>query len=212
MAHLQYIEDLELEEFERELNNIGKEEEQPYINKNDIINFINEEVNNIIEHIPEPEKENIEQLEQLEQLEEINLNEIQVLEPLKRGRGRPKKLINLHSNEPKKNYYLENTYSSKYIKKGTKPTGRPKIFKTVEEQKQNHKELIKEYNLRRGHYLNKIAYYKKNYTIPNELLELIQDTTEDLKQKFVFIQNYITDLKLNNQISKNGKSKRLTNK
>jgi len=212
MENLETIKDLELEAFERELNEIDTEE--PYINKNDIIEFIQEEVktdnnnniqvnenennNNIqvnenetietIEHIPE-----IETIETIEPLEEVNINTLIQPQQQQKKRGRPKKIINPEEPIIKKDYYRENNY---YTKKGTKPTGRPKTTKPKEEIKQNHNKLIKEYYYRRGKHVSKLSYYAKNYNIPIELKEMKTETFEDLEKKLCRYIDYVNQFKI----------------
>ena len=130
MENLETIKELELEAFERELNEIDTEE--PYINKNDIIEFIQEEVktennNNIqvnvnvnetiepIEHIPE--------IETIEPLEEVNINTIiQPEQQPKKKVGRPIKYFP----EPR-----ELTEEEKEEIANRPKRGRPKIYTDI---------------------------------------------------------------------------------
>ena len=192
MENLQLIKDLELEEFERELNEIDTTEQ--HINKNDIIEFIQEEVKTENENnIQVNENETIEHIPEIEPLEEVNINTLIQPEQQPKKRGRPKKIINPEEPIIKKDYYRENQY---YIKKGTKPTGRPKTTKPKEEIKQNHNKLIKEYYYRRGKHISKLSYYAKNYNIPTELKEMKTETFEDLEKKLCRYIDYVNQFKI----------------
>jgi hypothetical protein len=187
MENLELIKDLELEEFERELNEIDTTENN--IQVNETIEHIQEEVkteneNNIqvnetIEHIPE--------IETIEPLEEVNINTLIQPEQQPKKRGRPKKITN--PEEPKiiKKYY---------VKTGIKPTGRPKTTKPIEEVKKNHNKLIKEYYYRRGKHVSKLSYYAKNYNIPTELKEMKTETFEDLEKKLCRYIDYVNQFKI----------------
>ena len=131
--------------------------------------------------------ENITELENT--LENIIIEDVPVV---KRSVGRPRKPVN--ENEPKKKEY--------YIKKNTKPTGRP-ITKTPEELKQNARRLEKEYNLRRGHLIVKINYIIEKYeNIPEELKTLPQSTHEELQTKYLKLYDYSTEIKKNKFLNK----------
>lgn len=96
-----------------------------------------------------------------------------------RGRGRPRK-YERNDNEPIKYY----------VKKGTKPTGRPKITElsnlTDEERVKHNRQLERNYMLRRGKFVVKISYYEKRYNdiLPQELINLPQTTDEEIMIKF----------------------------
>ena len=132
--------------------------------------------------------ENITELENT--LENIVIEEVQPV--VKRSVGRPRKPVD--ENTPKKKEY--------YIKKNTKPTGRP-ITKTPEELKQNARRLEKEYNLRRGHLIVKINYIIEKYeNIPEELKNLSQSTQEELQTKYLKLYDYSTEIKKNKFLNK----------
>ena len=132
--------------------------------------------------------ENITELENT--LENIVIEEVQPV--VKRSVGRPRKPVD--ENTPKKKEY--------YIKKNTKPTGRP-ITKTPEELKQNARRLEKEYNLRRGHLIVKINYIIEKYeNIPEELKNLPQSTQEELQTKYLKLYDYSTEIKKNKFLNK----------
>ena len=132
--------------------------------------------------------ENITELENT--LENIIVGEVQPT--IKKSVGRPRKPVD--ENEPKKKEY--------YIKKNTKPTGRP-ITKTPEELKQNARRLEKEYNLRRGHLIVKINYIIEKYeNIPEELKTLPQSTQEELQNKYLKLYDYSTEIKKNKFLNK----------
>ena len=132
--------------------------------------------------------ENITELENT--LENIIVGEVQPV--VKRSVGRPRKPVD--ENTPKKKEY--------YIKKNTKPTGRP-ITKTPEELKQNARRLEKEYTLRRGHLIVKINYIIEKYeNIPEELKTLPQSTQEELQTKYLKLYDYSTEIKKNKFLNK----------
>jgi hypothetical protein len=132
--------------------------------------------------------DNITELET--KIENIIVGEVQ--QTIKKSVGRPRKPVD--ENEPKKKEY--------YIKKNTKPTGRP-ITKTPEELKQNARRLEKEYNLRRGHLIVKVSYLIEKYeTIPEELKTLPQITQEELQNKYLKIYDYVTEIKKNKIINR----------
>ena len=132
--------------------------------------------------------ENITELEN--KLENIVIEDVQPV--VKRSVGRPRKPVD--ENTPKKKEY--------YIKKNTKPTGRP-ITKTPEELKQNARRLEKEYNLRRGHLIVKINYIIEKYeNIPEELKNLSQSTQEELQTKYLKLYDYSTEIKKNKFLNK----------
>jgi hypothetical protein len=132
--------------------------------------------------------DNIQELEN--KIENIVLGEVQPV--IKKCVGRPRKPVN--ENEPKKTEY--------YIKKNTKPTGRP-ITKSQEEIKQNARRLEKEYNLRRGHLIVKINYIIEKYkNIPEELKTLPQSTQEELQNKYLKLFDYSTEIKKNKFLNK----------
>ena len=132
--------------------------------------------------------ENITELENT--LENIIVGEVQPV--VKRSVGRPRKPVD--ENTPKKKEY--------YIKKNTKPTGRP-ITKTPEELKQNARRLEKEYNKRRGNLIVKVSYLIEKYeTIPEELKTLQQTTQEELQNKYLKIYDYVTEIKKNKIINR----------
>ena len=132
--------------------------------------------------------ENITELENT--LENIIVGEVQPV--VKRSVGRPRKPVD--ENTPKKKEY--------YIKKNTKPTGRP-ITKTPEELKQNARRLEKEYNKRRGNLIVKVSYLIEKYeTIPEELKTLPQTTQEELQNKYLKIYDYVTEIKKNKIINR----------
>jgi hypothetical protein len=125
---------------------------------------------------------------------ETTLNNIviEAVQPIKRNVGRPRKIVD--ENAPKKKEY--------YIKKNTKPTGRP-ITKSPEELKQNARRLEKEYNLRRGHLIVKINYIIEKYeNIPEELKNFPQKTQEELKHKYLKLYEYDTEIKKNKFLNK----------
>lgn len=125
---------------------------------------------------------------------ETTLNNIviEAVQPIKRSVGRPRKIVD--ENAPKKKEY--------YIKKNTKPTGRP-ITKTPEELKQNARRLEKEYNKRRGNLIVKVSYLIEKYeTIPEELKTLPQTTQEELQNKYLKIYDYVTEIKKNKIINR----------
>lgn len=122
----------------------------------------------------------------------INNIVIEAVQPIKRSVGRPRKIVD--ENAPKKKEY--------YIKKNTKPTGRP-ITKTPEELKQNARRLEKEYNKRRGNLIVKVSYLIEKYeTIPEELKTLQQTTQEELQNKYLKIYDYVTEIKKNKIINR----------
>ena len=132
--------------------------------------------------------ENITEIET--KIENIVIGEVQPV--VKRSVGRPRKPVN--ENEPKKKEY--------YIKKNTKPTGRP-ITKTPEELKQNARRLEKEYNKRRGNLIVKVSYLIEKYeTIPEELKTLPQTTQEELQNKYLKLYDYVTEIKKNKIINR----------
>ena len=132
--------------------------------------------------------ENITELEK--NLQNIVIEDVQPV--VKRSVGRPRKPVD--ENTPKKKEY--------YIKKNTKPTGRP-ITKTPEELKQNARRLEKEYNLRRGHLIVKINYIIEKYeNIPEELKTLPQSTQEELQTKYLKLYDYSTEIKKNKFLNK----------
>ena len=132
--------------------------------------------------------ENITELENT--LENIIVGEVQPV--VKRSVGRPRKPVD--ENTPKKKEY--------YIKKNTKPTGRP-ITKTPEELKQNARRLEKEYNKRRGNLIVKVSYLIEKYeTIPEELKNLPQSTQEELQTKYLKLYDYSTEIKKNKIINR----------
>jgi hypothetical protein len=132
--------------------------------------------------------ENITELENT--LENIVIEDVQAV--VKRSVGRPRQPVD--ENTPKKKEY--------YIKKNTKPTGRP-ITKTPEELKQNARRLEKEYNLRRGHLIVKINYIIEKYeNIPEELKTLPQSTQEELQTKYLKLYDYSTEIKKNKFLNK----------
>jgi len=132
--------------------------------------------------------ENITELENT--LENIIIQDVQPV--VKRSVGRPRKPVD--ENTPKKKEY--------YIKKNTKPTGRP-ITKTPEELKQNARRLEKEYNKRRGNLIVKVSYLIEKYeTIPEELKILPQITQEELQNKYLKIYDYVTEIKKNKIINR----------
>ena len=132
--------------------------------------------------------ENITEIET--KIENIVIGEVQPV--VKRSVGRPRKPVN--ENEPKKKEY--------YIKKNTKPTGRP-ITKTPEELNHNARRLEKEYNKRRGNLIVKVSYLIEKYeTIPEELKTLPQTTQEELQNKYLKIYDYVTDIKKNKIINR----------
>jgi hypothetical protein len=111
---------------------------------------------------------------------------------IKKSVGRPRKPVD--ETTPKKKEY--------YIKKNTKPTGRP-ITKTPEELKQNARRLEKEYNKRRGNLIVKVSYLIEKYeTIPEELKTLPQTTQEELQNKYLKIYDYVTEIKKNKIINR----------
>ena len=126
---------------------------------------------------------------------ETTLNNIviEAVNPVvKRSVGRPRNPVD--ENAPKKKEY--------YIKKNTKPTGRP-ITKTPEELKQNARRLEKEYNKRRGNLIVKVSYLIEKYeTIPEELKILPQITQEELQNKYLKIYDYVTEIKKNKIINR----------
>ena len=125
---------------------------------------------------------------------ETTLNNIviEAVQPIKRSVGRPRKIVD--ENAPKKKEY--------YIKKNTKPTGRP-ITKTPDELKQNAIRLEKEYNKRRGNLIVKVSYLIEKYeTIPEELKTLQQTTQEELQNKYLKIYDYVTEIKKNKIINR----------
>ena len=125
---------------------------------------------------------------------ETTLNNIviEAVQPIKRSVGRPRKIVD--ENAPKKKEY--------YIKKNTKPTGRP-ITKTPDELKQNARRLEKEYNKRRGNLIVKVSYLIEKYeTIPEELKTLQQTTQEELQNKYLKIYDYVTEIKKNKIINR----------
>jgi hypothetical protein len=111
----------------------------------------------------------------------ISKNQTTINEPLlsQRGRGRPRK-HERNDNEPIKYY----------VKKGTKPTGRPKLTElsnlTQEERIKHNRQLERNYMLRRGKFVVKISYYEKRYNdiLPQELINLPQTTDEEIIMKF----------------------------
>ena len=132
--------------------------------------------------------ENITELENT--LENIIIEDVHPV--VKRSVGRPRNPVD--ENTPKKKEY--------YIKKNTKPTGRP-ITKTPEELKQNARRLEKEYNLRRGHLIVKINYIIEKYeNIPEELKTLPQSTQEELQTKYLKLYDYSTEIKKNKFLNK----------
>ena len=133
-------------------------------------------------------EDNIQELET--KIENIIVGEVQPT--IKKSVGRPRKPVD--ENKPKKKEY--------YIKKNTKPTGRP-ITKTPEELKQNARRLEKEYNKRRGNLIVKVSYFIENYeTIPEELKTLPQTTQEELQNKYLKIYDYVTEIKKNKIINR----------
>jgi hypothetical protein len=123
-------------------------------------------------------------------IENIIVGEVQ--QTIKKSVGRPRKPVD--ENEPKKKEY--------YIKKNTKPTGRP-ITKTPEELKQNARRLEKEYNKRRGNLIVKVSYLIEKYeTIPEELKTLPQTTQEELQNKYLKLYDYVTEIKKNKIINR----------
>ena len=133
-------------------------------------------------------EDNIQELET--KIENIIVGEVQPT--IKKSVGRPRKPVD--ENKPKKKEY--------YIKKNTKPTGRP-ITKTPEELKQNARRLEKEYNKRRGNLIVKVSYFIENYeTIPEELKTLPQITQEELQNKYLKIYDYVTEIKKNKIINR----------
>jgi len=137
---------------------------------------------------------------ELETKLENNVTE-EVQPVVKKSVGRPRKPVN--ENEPKKKEY--------YIKKNTKPTGRP-ITKTPEELKQNARRLEKEYNKRRGNLIVKVSYLIEKYeTIPEELKTLPQTTQEELQNKYLKIYDYVTEIKKNKIINRTRNSNNTNN-
>ena len=133
-------------------------------------------------------EDNIQELET--KIENIIVGEVQPT--IKKSVGRPRKPVD--ENKPKKKEY--------YIKKNTKPTGRP-ITKTPEELKQNARRLEKEYNKRRGNLIVKVSYLIEKYeTIPEELKTLPQTTQEELQNKYLKIYDYVTEIKKNKIINR----------
>ena len=132
--------------------------------------------------------DNIQELET--KIENIIVGEVQPT--IKKSVGRPRKPVD--ETTPKKKEY--------YIKKNTKPTGRP-ITKTPEELKQNARRLEKEYNKRRGNLIVKVSYLIEKYeTIPEELKILPQITQEELQNKYLKIYDYVTEIKKNKIINR----------
>ena len=132
--------------------------------------------------------DNIQELET--KIENIIVGEVQPT--IKKSVGRPRKPVD--ETTPKKKEY--------YIKKNTKPTGRP-ITKTPEELKQNARRLEKEYNKRRGNLIVKVNYLIEKYeTIPEDLKKLAQTTQEELQNKYFKIYDYVTEIKKNKIINR----------
>jgi hypothetical protein len=120
-------------------------------------------------------------------------NVIEEVQPIKKGRGRPRKIVD--ENEPKKKYVY-------YVKTNIKPSGRPKT-KTDEELKQNSRRLEKEYHKRRGNLIVKVNYFIEKYeTIPEELKILPQITQEELQNKYLKLYDYVTEIKKNKIINR----------
>jgi hypothetical protein len=119
---------------------------------------------------------------------------ITINEPLlsQRGRGRPRKYERV-DNEPIKYY----------VKKGTKPTGRPKLTElsnlTDEERIRHNRQLERNYMLRRGKFVVKISYYEKRYNdiLPQELIDLPQNTDEEILIKFNKMYDFINETRKN---------------
>ena len=132
--------------------------------------------------------ENITELENT--LENIVIEEVQTV---KKGRGRPRKIVDV--NEPKKKYVY-------YVKTNIKPSGRPKT-KTDEELKQNSRRLEKEYHKRRGNLIVKVNYFIEKYeAIPDDLKTLPQTTQEELQNKYLKLYDYVTEIKKNKVITR----------
>lgn len=120
-------------------------------------------------------------------------NVIEEVQPIKKGRGRPRKIVD--ENEQKKKYVY-------YVKTNIKPSGRPKT-KTDEELKQNSRRLEKEYHKRRGNLIVKVNYFIEKYeTIPEELKILPQITQEELQNKYLKLYDYVTEIKKNKIINR----------
>jgi hypothetical protein len=133
---------------------------------------------------------------------ETTLNNIVIesVQPIKRNVGRPRKIVD--ENAPKKKEY--------YIKKNTKPTGRP-ITKSPEELKKNARRLEKEYHKRRGNLIIKVNYFIEKYeTIPEELKILPQTTQEELQNKYLKLYDFVSEIKKNKIIKRTTKSSATT--
>jgi len=118
---------------------------------------------------------------------------IEEVQSVKKGRGRPRKIIDV--NKPKKKYVY-------YVKTNIKPSGRPKT-KTDEELKQNSRLLEKKYHKRRGNLIVKINYFIKKYeSIPDDLKTLPQTTQEELQNKYLKLYDYVTEIKKNKIITR----------
>ena len=132
--------------------------------------------------------DNITELET--KLKTIVIEEVQTV---KKGRGRPRKIVDV--NEPKKKYVY-------YVKTNIKPSGRPKT-KTDEELKQNSRRLEKEYHKRRGNLIVKVNYFIEKYeAIPDDLKTLPQTTQEELQNKYLKLYDYVTEIKKNKVITR----------
>ena len=122
-----------------------------------------------------------------------------------RGRGRPRKYERI-DNEPIKYY----------VKKGTKPTGRPKITElsnlTDEERVKHNRQLERNYMLRRGKFVVKISYYEKryNYILPQDLIDLPQNTDEEILIKFNKMYDFINETR-KNKLLKTAKLSKIIN-
>ena len=117
---------------------------------------------------------------------------IEDVQPVVKKIGRPRKPVDENA-PPKKEYY---------IRKNTKPTGRP-VTKTQEELQINARRLEHEYSLRRGKLIVKISYIINKYkNISEELKNLPQGTQDEVEKKYVKLYDFDMEFKKNNLINK----------